>query len=428
MPAVPVLAAIGGGSAVAGGITAGTAALGAYSSIKGASDAKKAANTAANTPAPTVNIPALQTQAQNIAQQNAAASAALEQQYNPGAADLRAGSLEALLTSLNPQTQSTLMNLAQGGAPGVSAPGARPGLSALGERPETSAANAALLAQIQSQAGQPLTTAGFDSALTRSAVEQAAADLALGGQLPQDVRNLVARTAAARSGAVSGGLGLGRDITARDLGLTSLDLRNQRLARAAALGGQEAALEQANAAMRSQAEQFGRANLLQSQAAIDAQDARAAQNYATDAQIAAARDALASNAYATDAQLAAQRDALASSNYFNQAGLLQNIASGDFARAFQAAQLGQSIQQPTSGLDPGSVANLAVGNTNAVANKAQQDAAARIAAANQQSAMGGQLLGIGAGMYANRTPAQTTYGTYTPPQSSYIGGIIPGFG
>jgi hypothetical protein len=74
------------------------------------------------------------------------------------------------------------------------------------------------------------------------------------------------------------------------------------------------------------------------------------------------------------------------------------------------------------------VANLAVGNTNAVANKAQQDAAARIAAANQQSAMGGQLLGIGAGMYANRTPAQTTYGTYTPPQSSYIGGIIPGFG
>jgi len=418
MPAVPIIAGV-------------SAAAGAYSSIKGASDAKKAANTAANTPAPTVNIPALQTQAQNIAQQNAAASAALEQQYNPGAADLRAGSLEALIASLNPETRSTLTNLAQGGAPGVSAPGSRPGLTDLASRPELSAIpmrpdgsvdNAALLARITQQAGQPLTTTGFDSALTRSAVEQAAADLALGGELPQDVRNLVARNAAARSGAVSGGLGLGRDITARDLGLTSLDLRNQRLARAAALGGQEAALEQANAAMRSQAEQFGRQNLFQSQAALDAQDARVAQNYATDAQIAAARDALLSqnyatdaslmasrdalrqNAYATDAQLAAQRDALASSNYFNQAGLLQNIASGDFARAFQAAQLGQSIQQPTSGLDPGSVANLAVGNTNAVANKAQQDAAARIAAANQQSALGGQLIGVGAGLYANRTP------------------------
>lgn len=318
-------------------------------------------------PGGTIDVNTLQQQAQAVARQNAANSAALEREFNPGAQELRAGSLEALLAALNPATQQTLMNLATGGAPALSPLGAAPGVGA---------DNAALLSQIRSQAGEPLTNNGFDSALTRQAVEAAAQDLALGGQLPQDVRNLVARTALARSAAVTGGgLGLGRDMTARDLGLTSLDLRRQRLAQAAALGQQEAGLEAANAAMRAQAEQYGRQNLFQSQAALDAQDARALQ------------------AYSTQAQLQAQRDALASNNYFNQANLLQNIASGDFARAMSAAQLGQNIAAPQSGLSPGSVADVAVGNVN-IANNAQQNAnAVRAASGQQQAQFGSQLLG-----------------------------------
>lgn len=446
MPAIPIIQGV---SAVAG----------AYSAVKGASDAKKAAQTAANAPAPTVNIPQLQQQAQNIAQQNAAQSALLEQQYNPGASQLRAGSLEALLGSLNPQNYSAVRNLAEGGAPQLAGPGQRqslsgvaprPGLSEIAARPAASAGNTELLNRVLAQAGQPLTSTGFESSLTRAAIEAAQRDLALGGQLPQDVRNLIARTAAGRSGAVSGGLGLGRDMTARDLGLTSLDVYNRRLQNAAEIGSQEAALEQANAAMRAQSEQFGRNNLLQSQQVFADEDARAAQNYAADAQIAAARDALVSNNYATDAQiaaqrdallsqqystdaqLAAQRDALASSNYFNQAQLLEGLASGDFSRAFQAAQLGQNISQPASGLDPGSIANLAVGNTNAVAAQQQNAAALAAQAAQQRSALGGQLIGTAAGLYANRTPVapKTSYSVtnlptfntpYTPTASYGLG-------
>jgi hypothetical protein len=218
-----------------------------------------------------------------------------------------------------------------------------------------------------------LTNTGFDSRLTRDAVAAAQADLALGGQLPQDVRNLVARNALARSSSVTGGFALGRDITARDLGLTSLDLYNRRLQNAAQLGSQEAGLEQANAAMRLSAEQFGRSNLLQSQGALDAVDAR-------------------------NAALGAQRDALASSNYFNQGSFMQNIANGDFQRALAAAQLGQNIAQPQSGLDPSAIANLAVGNVNSQAGQQQQAMGLRAGAANAQTAFGTQLAGTGIGL------------------------------
>lgn len=360
MPAIPL---IGAAAAVGGTVIA----------AKGLSNANKAANAAANAKAPQVNIAETDALAREAARRNAVESAALEREFNPGAAELRQGSLAALLGALGPENASALAAFAGRGAPGISTPGARPGASA---------ANTELLNRIAAQAGQPLTSTGFDSALTRDAVARASADLALGGELPQDVRNLVARRALARSGTVSGGLTLGRDLTARDLGLTTLDLRNQRLQAAAQLGSQEAALEQANAAMRAQAEQYGRANLLQSQAAIDEQDARAAQNYATDA------------------QLAAQRDALASQNYFNQANLLQNIQSGDFARLFQAAQLGQNIAQPLSGLDPSAIANLAVGNVNAQAGQQQQAMGLRAGAANQQTQFGSQLAGTGLGIAA----------------------------
>jgi hypothetical protein len=301
---------------------------------KSLSASKKAAQDAANAKPPTVDIAATDAQARQAAIQNAIDSAALEKQFNPGAAELRQGSLESLLAALN--------------APS-------------GERD-------ALAGRVFSQAGNPLTVGPaqqYDSALTRQAVQAAADQLALGGQLPQDVRNLVARGALARSGQVTGGLSLGRDLTTRDLGITSLDLQRARIAQAAALGQQEAALEAGNAGLRLQndaqrlaAEQFGRTNLLDS------------------------------------------------------ASFMQQIANGDFQRALAAAQLGQNIAQPQSGLDPGTIANLAVGNSNAGAAQSQNALALQANVANQQMAFGSQLAGTGIGLAQQFYKPQPT--TYTP--------------
>lgn len=311
-----------------------SAASAAYSAVDSADKQRKAVNqandaakaAAAGTGGGAVNTAALQQQAQEIALQNAANSAALEAKYNPGAGALRAGSLEALMAALNAP---------QGGRDN-------------------------LAARIAAQAGQPLASQGFDSALTRQAVEAASRDLALGGELPLDVRNLVTQRALERSGNITGRLDLGRDLSVRDLGLTSLDLYNRRLANAASLGAQEAGLEQANAAMRAQSEQYGRGNLLQS------------------------------------------------------AEFLDSIASGDFAKALAAAQFGQNIAQPMSGLDPGSVVNLAVGNSNLAANAQQQANALAAQTANNRSAMSSQLLGTGLGFLQNylnkpKTTPVTTY-------------------
>jgi hypothetical protein len=153
-----------------------TAAVGGVAlSAKAQSDAKKAAAQAANTPAPQVNIAETDAMARAAALRNAQDSAALERQFNPGAAQLRQGSLEALLASLNAPTN---------------------------QRDQ-------MAARIEAQAGNPLNVGAaqqYDSALTRQAVQAAADQLALGGELPQDVRNLVARGALARSGQVPGGL------------------------------------------------------------------------------------------------------------------------------------------------------------------------------------------------------------------------------
>lgn len=62
--------------------------------------------------------------------------------------------------------------------------------------------------------------------------KQVAEDLARGGNLPPDVANQVTKATMARAG--TGGFGAG-PLTAAQLGLTSLDLRNQAQAKAAAL-------------------------------------------------------------------------------------------------------------------------------------------------------------------------------------------------
>lgn len=309
------------------------AVVGTAIAAKGAIDAKKASTEANNiarqqaeNSGKGVDIASLQKQAQDIAKQNAANSAALEAQYNPGVAQLRKQSIAGVTDSLNPNLNVD-----------------------------------AIANQIAAQAGQMPTGISYDSPLLREAIAKARSDLALGAGLPQDVRNLVMRGALAKSGSVSGGLNLGRDLGVRDLGLTSLDLENRRLQNAAALGGQEAGLGQGNANLSLQAQLAGTNNL------------------------------------------------------FNSANFLQQIDSGNFAKQLAAAQLGQNIAQPLSGIDPGSVANLAVGNSNASAAAQQQAAAIGAANAGQKNALTGQLLGAGLGFaqnyFANRpasTPAATT--------------------
>ncbi len=362
MPVVPVLAAIGGGSAAAGGLALAGTVGGLALTAKGQSDARKAADAAARAateaaaraeadaqaeaiaeaeaqaaakaaapprPSPTVDINSLDAQAREFARRNAIEGMALENELSPELGRLRTGSVMSLINSIARQ----------------------PGVDTISNR-------------IAGQAGSEV-----EAGLLRGAIARSREELGLGGKLPLDVQNAVTRRGLATAGTVGGGLGLGRDVVARDLGLTSLDLLNRRLQTAGTLGAAEAGLQQE-----------GRRDL------------------------------------------------------YDSGAFLASLQSGDFARALAASQLGQSIATPQTGLDPSSVVNLAVGNTNALAQQAQFDAtleaikadqamqaknfaatqkanlaanqaanlaANQAAAANQTSQIGSQLLGAGMGLLTN---------------------------
>lgn len=218
------------------------------------------------------------------ARRNAYASAGLEQELAPEVAQARTAAMQALLQdiqgggTLGGDIESALM-AALGGGTDVNMP------------------------ELE------------QSELLNRAREQALADLELGGELPPEIRNLVARTAAQRAsgGGFLGGQ-IGRDIGARDLGLTSLDLRNQRLGTAAALGaGQEAT-------------NIGQQGLA--------------------------------------ANIALQNRAFAQQNLLNVTSQLQNLRQQEFANRFGAAQFTQGIDTPVAGLDPGDLASYIVGDVN----------------------------------------------------------------
>ncbi len=330
MAAVSSIIAGAGLAVAAGGAVASADAQ--RKALHAQQDAAKAA-TDPNTNG-SVDINALDQQARDFAKRNAADSLALENQYNPGASQLR---------------QQSLANLNAAGT---------------GSSPEAQA----LAARIAAQAGTVPTGISYDSPLLRDAIAKAQQQLALGGTLDRDTQNLVTRKGLATAGNVGGNLNLGRDIVARDLGLSSLDLSNQRLANATTLGQQEAALGQGNANLSLQSQLAGTNNL------------------------------------------------------FNSANFLQSIDSGDFQKRLALAQFGQNIAQPTSGLDPGSVVNLAVGNSNAKAQGLQQAAALQAAGANQKSQLGGQMVGAGLGIASKYfTPTYTGAG-YTAPVNNTTGG------
>lgn len=170
-----------------------------YNSSKAISAQKDAAKTSQ------VNIDALNNQTKAISTQNAIDSANLEKQLNPLAPELRRQSLQGLIAQLNPdQTAQTSQSLLASGL------------------------------------GQPLNTP-----LLTAAIAKAHSDLAMGGQLSPELQNLATRQGLAQAGNVAGnggGLGLGRDLVARDLGLSSYGIEQQRLNTALGAGGQELGL------------------------------------------------------------------------------------------------------------------------------------------------------------------------------------------
>jgi len=176
-------------------------------------------------------------------------------------------------------------------------------------------------------------------------------ELELGGQLPPEIANLISRRAGARAGSV-GVLGspTGRDVVARDLGLTSFDIRNQRLAAAERLGGAE---QFENIGQQALTSQIGKFNI---------------------------------------------------QNRQGIAGLLSGLQSQETQRLLQLAGFGQDIEQPTIGLGGADIANLTVAELNAAnqfaldtaAIQAQNVAASRASSASTTGALaqaGGTVLG-----------------------------------
>lgn len=280
------------------------------SAVIGGVAANKAAKAGKVSPQ-SVDIGALNAEATSMAGKNARASIALENELTPEVAQLRSESIKNLLGDLSGEDQYT--NLL---------------------RDQYSA--------ILSGQG------GGDIELLQLANNRAKEDLLLGGEIPLDVRNQVARISAANAASVGGGgLGLGRDLAARDLGLTSLQLRDNRLTNALSSG----------------------------QAYFNAGQGNLA-------------------------------------NQFNALGGLNNLSATGFGRRQALATLGQAIERPQVGLSQGSIADIAVGNSNGANAAAQQNAAVKSQMWNSFGQLGGQLAGAGMGYMANQpSSTQSTNGT-----------------
>lgn len=186
-----------GGWTVAGlAIAAGAGAYSANKQAKAAKDALKAGEKAIVDPNEIARV------ARETARSNLGESAALERQYAPGQQEFRQNTLRQLLAK------------ASGG-------------DSYGDL-----ALASLAKDVQSPQA--------DSGLLADAVAKAKANLALGGKLDVATRNEVTGRSLATAGRVGGGrLDLGRYIAPRDLGLTSLQLGQQRLNDATTLGEAE---------------------------------------------------------------------------------------------------------------------------------------------------------------------------------------------
>lgn len=280
-----------------------------------------------------VDIAALDERARAIAQRNAQESAALEQSMTPEVPRLRSAANQGLLDSLGPNAgeEASIAALMGSGDPGNK----------------------------------------MQTPLLRAAIAKARADLGLGGQLSPEIQNFVTRRALEGAGTTTPGqLNLGRDLSARDLGLTSMDLENRRLDNAGRFGQLEMGLEQED-----------------------------------------------NNVNFNN-----------TSNFLNKIQLLRAIQGDRFGRNLSTAQYGESIARPIVGMDPGSVVDLTVGNSNnrqaALANQAN----VRGQQSQNYANMAGQAAGYGLLAYNNRRPGvgqPTTYDAFKK-NNPYSGAALGG--
>jgi len=318
------------GTTVAGAVIGGVEANQQKQAAKGAANAAQQAASKAQ-----INIGDLNDQVNDMASKNAVLSQQLEDQLNPGVTQLRSASTAALLNSLVPSAQQQALSA---------------GLTKDLNTPQT-------LPDLQR------------SALLNGAIQTAQNNLALGGKLDTDTQNSVTRAALAKAGTVQGGtgLGLGRDVTARDLGLTSLQLEQQRLNDASNLGQVDQGINSTQQQLQNQLNQTNQTNRL------------------------------------------------------NISSLLNSLGQQQFQNQLNVGQFTQGIQGPTVGIDPGSAANIAIGNSNLAAGGAQQAAAIKAQGQTQANQLYGQAAGglIGAGANylkaANTTPTAYNYNTQPLP-------------
>lgn len=309
------------------------AAIGGGLGLLGAAKAASAGKVKAKQ----INIEELNKQASDLAGVNARSSIKLENELTPEVSQLRTDSIKRLLGDLG------------------------------GEDSYTDQLRGRYNALLNGEGGG-------DIDLLRLANNRAKEDLLLGGAIPLDVRNQVARVSAANAaGSMGGGLGLGRDLAARDLGLTSLQLRDSRLNNALNAG----------------------------------------QSYFNAGQ----------------AQQANQYNALTG---------LQNLSNTGFSRRAALASMGQAIERPQVGLSQGSIADIAIGNNNAANAAAQQSAAAKAQMWNSIGGLGGAIMGGGLGMMANQvspmsfsrtsvSPINTTWQTSALGNTNYMTPPVSGF-
>lgn len=269
-----------------------------------------------------IDLEELSRLAEAQAERNIARGIELEEQYDPTVAQFREEGLQGLLGAMqqpggvSPEVERMLMDRIMAGDLSVDMP------------------------ELQR------------SPLLDRVREEAMRDLEMGGQLDAETQNMVARAAAGRAsaGGFLGG-GMGRDVFARDLGLTSLGLRQQRMGTATQLGAGEEATN-----LQQQGLRHG----------VNAQNAQLA--------------------------LQSQQQRLQGLQF------LQQERQQEFSNIFGLAQMGQAIPRPVAGLDPGDLASASIADINAL-NQLGSDEATRRAQkkqADKQNLIAGAGVAVGA--------------------------------
>jgi len=202
--------------------------------------------------------------------------------------------------------------------------------------------------------------------------QQVMADLQLGGQLDRETQNLVGRASAQRAGA-GGFLGgqVGRDISARDLGLTSMQVAQQRRGAAGALAQQEMA--------------------------------QAAQQQGFKASLNQINQQLAGQRAGTQLQFGTMLTGADQQAFTNRAAL---------------AQFGQGIERPMGSIDPGALASAYIADINQRNQLVNQAAIAQAnveaQAKESQNALIGDVFGGVMGMFGGCWVARAVYGDSNP--------------